>query len=482
MQNDFKARDGQRVTQQMQSLDSIEAPRFEYAERSILSTIFNNDSFDSTSYLPKIFSKLSEDHFQSPLNKNLFNYLRDLDKIGEKVDFTQLATDAYIDPLKFGNTADLAQIQSHDPAFQESQLNQYIEILVLGKTKRTMLDQSIRLQAAAISGNSDEVKTLLPSIEKELAEMAAETSLSGEIGSPKKILKKIIENMESTQKSISGLSYGSKQIDQLTDGMQQGVSVFCGLPSEGKSVLMMMACANAILDKKNIIIFELDMPDVDVLTRLACFISGCDVSLFKKGANRTIGENKSINKAFATLAGSENLEIYDTIFNVEEMEAKIEDFKRRRGSVDLIVVDYWQLIETFEKLDETRTMNKTSKALKAITQKHKCPLVTGAQINENGDTKDSKQIQADAVFQAVIQQTKEDTMLYIKKNRGGRKNVSLPQRMNGLKQKFERYYSQNLIDAWQAGKVTLPSDAVQGGTVIEGWRYDPMENRYSDRY
>ena len=244
----------------------------------------------------------------------------------------------------------------------------------------------------------------------------------------------------------------------------------------------MMACANAILDKKNIIIFELDMPDVDVLTRLACFISGCDVSLFKKGANRTTVENKSINKAFATLAGSENLEIYDTIFNVEEMEAKIEDFKRRRGSVDLIVVDYWQLIETFEKLDETRTMNKTSKALKAITQKHKCPLVTGAQINENGDTKDSKQIQADAVFQAVIQQTKEDTMLYIKKNRGGRKNVSLPQRMNGLKQKFERYYSQNLIDAWQAGKVTLPSDAVQGGTVIEGWRYDPMENRYSDRY
>ncbi len=482
MQNEYKAREGQPARQQTQSLEDVEVPRFEYAERSILSTVFNNGSFLDSGNLPKIFSKLSEDHFQSPMNKNLFNYLRDLDKVGEKVDFTQLATDAYIDPLRFGTTVDLARIQSHDPAFHGAQLDQYIEILVLGKTKRMMFDQSIRLQASAISGDSDEVKVLLPAIEKELAEMAAETSLSGEIGSPKKILKKIMENMESTQKSLSGLSYGSKQIDQLTDGMQQGVSAFCGLPSEGKSVLMMQASVNAILDKKNVIIFEMDMPDVDVMTRLACFISGVDVSLFKKGATRTVGEDKSITKAFTVLAGSDNLEIYDTIFLIEEMEAKVEDFKRRRGSVDLIVVDYWQLIETLEKLDETRTMNKTSKALKAITQKHKCPLVTGAQVNENGDTKDSKQIQADCVFQAVIQKGKDDTTLYIKKNRGGQKNVSLPQRMNGIKQKFERYYSQNIIDAWRSGKVTLPSDAVAGGTVLEGWRYDPINHSYSNKH
>ena len=202
----------------------------------------------------------------------------------------------------------------------------------------------------------------------------------------------------------------------------------------------------------------------------------------KKGANRTVGEDKGITKAFTVLAGSDNLEIYDTIFSIEEIEAKVEDFKRRRGSVDLIVVDYWQLIETLEKLDDTRTMNKTSKALKAITQKHKCSLITGAQINQDGSTKDSKQIDADAVFQAVIQKDKNDmTTLYIKKNRGGQKNVSLPQRMNGLKQKFERYYSQNIIDAWRNGKVNLPNGSEVGGTVDEGWRYDPMNHSYRNK-
>ena len=117
-----------------------------------------------------------------------------------------------------------------------------------------------------------------------------------------------------------------------------------------------------------------------------------------------------------------------------------------------------------------------------MTRKHKCALVTGSQINKDGSTKDSKQIDADAVFQAVIQKDKNDvTTLYIKKNRGGQKNVSLPQRMNGLKQKFEKYYSQNIIDAWRNGKVTLPSDAEVGGTVSEGWRYDPMNHSYRSK-
>ncbi len=455
-----------------------EIPRFDAAEKTILSSIFHSDFLGGS--LEMIFSKLNEDHFFHPMHKKLFNYLRDLNQHGEEWDNVQLMADAYTNPSRIGSTADLVELQSHGTTFSSEQLSKYIEILTLAKTKRALFEQSIRVKDTAMTGEAGEVKVLLSDLEKEIAELSAEASTTSTIGSPRVIIEKIIAEWESEDKGLTGLSYGNRSIDRVTGGMQQGISVFCGLPSDGKSVLMIQACLNAILDGKNVIVFEMDMPDTDVLKRLSCLASGVDITKFKKGETRTVGEHKDMTKIFRQLRDCDNLEIYDTIFDIVEIESEVADFKRRRGSVDLIMVDYWQLIETTEKLDETRTMNKTSKALKALTQKHKCPLVTGAQVNADGDSKDSKQIQADAVFQAIIKDTHSpnETGIFIKKNRNGQRNIFLPQRLNGLKQRFEPYCSQSMKEAASVGKITLPYGVELGDSMPDGMIYDRESNSY----
>lgn len=456
-----------------------EIPRFDAAEKTVLSSIFYSDFIDGS--LELIFSKLNEDHFFHPMHKKLFNYLRDLNQHGKQWDSVVLSSEAYNNPGKIGSMSDLLEMQQHGTTFSTEQLTSYIEILVLGKTKRAMFEQSMRLKDAAMTGEAGDVKVLLSDMEKELAELSSETATTSTIGSPRVILEKIIADWESESQGLTGLSYGNRSIDRITGGMKQGISVFCGLPSDGKSVLMIQACLNAILSQKNVIIFEMDMPDTDVLIRLSCLASGIDVNKFTKGATRTVGEHKNMTKIFKQLRDCDNLEIYDTIFDIVEIEDKVADFKRRRGSVDLIMVDYWQLIETTEKLDETRTMNKTSKALKAITQKNKCPLITGAQVNADGDSKDSKQIQADAVFQAIIKDThdQDKTGIFIKKNRNGQRNIFLSQRLNGLKQRFEPYCSQSMWDAASAGKMQLPYGVKLGDSMPEGMIYDKERNSYS---
>jgi len=456
-----------------------EIPRFDEAEKTILSTIFYNDFVGGS--LQLIFSKLNEDHFFHPLHKRLFNYLRGLNQEGKEWNNVELMSEAYTNPSKIGSTTDLMEIQQHGSTHSTEQLEKYIEILTLGKTKRTMFEQSIRLQEVAISGDAEEVKQLLSDTEKELAEMATETATTSIVGSARLVLEKIIADWESESQGLTGLSYGNKRIDMITGGMQQGISVFCGLPSDGKSVLMLQACINAIMSGKNVIIFEMDMPDTDVLKRLSCLVSGVDINKFQKSAYREKKDDIEMKKAFRHLRDSENFEIYDTIFDIVEIEAKVEDFKRRRGSVDLIMVDYWQLIETTEKLDETRKMNKTSKALKALTQKHKCPLVTGAQVNAEGDSKDSKQIQADAVFQVIIENTQEPnaTGIKIKKNRNGQRNIFLAQRLNGLKQRFEPYCSKSMLEAASVGKIKIPAGMALGDVIQEGIIYNKETHTYS---
>src|SRR2546427_4641385 len=183
---------------------------------------------------------------------------------------------------------------------------------------------------------------------------------------------------------ITGLATHYTDLDEITSGLQRSdLIIIAARPSMGKTAFALNIAENAAIeDQKTVGIFSLEMSREALLLRLLCSQAKVDSHKMRTGSLWRDDMHKVVH-AMEQLAHAP-IFIDDTPGIVlSEMRAKARRLQQSQGRLDLLIVDYLQLMSGGSRRYENRTqeVSAISRGLKALAKELSVPLVARSQLS-----------------------------------------------------------------------------------------------------
>jgi replicative DNA helicase len=183
---------------------------------------------------------------------------------------------------------------------------------------------------------------------------------------------------------ITGLATHYTDLDEMTSGFQKSdLVIIAARPSMGKTAFAMNIAENAaIQDQKVVGMFSLEMSREALLLRLLCSKARVDSHKMRTGSLWKDDMDKVV-RAMEQLARAP-IFIDDTPgIALSEMRAKARRLHQSQGKLDLLIVDYLQLMSGGGRRYENRTqeVSAISRGLKGLAKELKVPVVALSQLS-----------------------------------------------------------------------------------------------------
>ncbi len=193
-----------------------------------------------------------------------------------------------------------------------------------------------------------------------------------------------IQEMEGRAAVLTGLTTGFADLDKMTSGLQrQDLIIIAARPSMGKTSFAMMLAQNAAIHAGAVVgIFSLEMSKEALVMRMLCSQGNIDAQRFRNGF-LSRPEWAQIAKSLGTLADAK-IFLDDTAgITVLEMRAKARRLAAEQKRLDMIVVDYLQLMSGSAKRVESRQqeVSQISRELKSLAKEMNVPVVALSQLS-----------------------------------------------------------------------------------------------------
>jgi len=198
-----------------------------------------------------------------------------------------------------------------------------------------------------------------------------------------------IDNLYKQSREVTGLATSFTEFDRMTSGLQKGeLIIIAARPSMGKTALAINIAQNAAIKSgAKVAVFSLEMSKESLLRRMLATQAWVDQRKLQTGFLGREDHDK-LEKALGLLVESQ-LFIDDTAaISLAEMRAKARRLKQNAGGLDLIVVDYLQLMSATvpssgRKNYENRTqeVSAISRGLKALAKELDVPVMALSQLS-----------------------------------------------------------------------------------------------------
>lgn len=282
-----------------------------------------------------------------------------------------------------------------------------------------------------------------------------------DIGSAINSAMKRIEEMQDCG-GLSGVPSGFVSIDRITMGWQPSdLIILAARPSVGKTAFSLNIARNAAVEHHMpVAFFSLEMPVIQLATRLMIAESGLDADKIKGGAKLENYEWEQLEYKIRDLSKAP-LYIDDTpSLPIMEFRTKAKNLVKNKG-VRLIIVDYLQLMQGPPELRGMREQEVAaiSRTLKATAKELNVPIIALSQLRrmaesrmggggkpQLSDLRESGSIEQDADLVIFIhrpdfvglsenEDEKEKTQIIIAKHRNGQ-TTDIPMRFKGNQVRF----------------------------------------------
>ncbi|MBA2524421.1 MAG: replicative DNA helicase [Pyrinomonadaceae bacterium] len=258
--------------------------------------------------------------------------------------------------------------------------------IVRGKSMlRQLIKASNKITQEAL-GQEDEPEIILDHAEQAIFQLADERIRQGFVHVKpvaEQLLEKIQE-MEGRAAVLTGLTTGFADLDKMTSGLQrQDLIIVAARPSMGKTSFALMLAENAAIHAGAVVgIFSLEMSKEALVMRLLCSQGNIDAQRFRNGF-LSRPEWAQIAKSLGTLADSKIFLDDTASISVLEMRAKSRRLAAEQKKLDLIIVDYLQLMTGAAKRFESRQqeVSQISRELKALSKEMNVPVVALSQLS-----------------------------------------------------------------------------------------------------
>nr|YP_010471908.1 replication helicase subunit [Haslea avium]UVG41373.1 replication helicase subunit [Haslea avium] len=265
------------------------------------------------------------------------------------------------------------------------------------------------------------LETIINNFENQLFNLVTEIK-TPKLFSSAELLNDVFNELKekSLNPNLAGLASGFHDLDLLTQGFQKSdLIIIAGRPSMGKTALGLNIALNIIRKAKlPILFFSLEMSKEQIMYRLLSIETNINQARLKNGKlyqsdwvklNKII---KIMSKIPFFIDDTPNLSIQD-------IQAKIKTILFEQGQIDLVIIDYLQLMQSPNSKMENRVqeLSLITRALKNLARQFNIPIIALSQLSRNVENRiDKKPILSDLRESGSIEQD-ADLVLMLYKNK-----------------------------------------------------------------
>ena len=359
------------------------------AERSILGAIL----LDNLAYNQAAEHLRPEDFFLDS-HRRIYNRMIDLAESSRPIDMITLVEE--LDRKKeLESVGDVGYVSGLvDGVPDRPSIEHYIRI-VRDKALLRGLIHAANSAIARASEQADPAEEILNDAEATIFQLSEKRIGRGFLGIQEIVKESFgsVDNLLQRGQRITGLATHYDVLDEMTSGLQPSdLVILAARPSMGKTAFAMNIAENAAINDGKIVgIFSLEMSREALLLRMLCSSARVDSHKMRTGSLWREDMDKVVH-AMDKLANAP-LFIDDTPgISLSEMRAKARRLQQSQERLDLIVVDYLQLMSGGSgKRYENRTqeVSAISRGLKALAKELRVPVIALSQLSRAPESRGS---------------------------------------------------------------------------------------------
>jgi replicative DNA helicase len=363
------------------------------AERSILGAVLlDNYCYTQAAALLKL------DDFSLDSHRRIYAHMVTLAEAGRPIDYVTLTEELgrRKEVEAIGGVAYLTSLTDGLP--RVSNIEHYIRIVRDKAILRGVIDAANQAIEAAVA-QTETAADVLATFESSLIQLGEKRS-GGEFHTVKQIVKDSFGSIDALYKRgkrVTGLETQFTALDEMTSGLQKSdLVILAARPSMGKTAFAMNIAQNAAVRGGKVVgVFSLEMSRESLLLRLLCAEANVDAHKLRTGflGRQDYGR---LRDALGRLAEA-RLFIDDTpSISVSELRARARRLQHQQGGLDLVVVDYLQLMSgtpSNGKKYENRTqeVSAISRGLKMVAKELGVPVLALSQLSRASETRKGDQ-------------------------------------------------------------------------------------------
>lgn len=216
-----------------------------------------------------------------------------------------------------------------------------------------------------------------------------------------------------TRGGVSGIATGYPDLDEIIGGLQGSQLVIIGSrPSMGKTTLALNICEHVLCDEKPVLFVSLEMDELEVMERLLSSKSRVNGYKIRTGKGLGRDDMKQLGGAYQDL---HNLPFWIASLPCRTMPQVAADarYLKSRQGLDLILVDYIQLIEPEDiRSSRQKQISRICRQLKQLARELRIPVIALSQLGRPVEYRDGyRPTMSDLVGSEAIAQESDIVIL-----------------------------------------------------------------------
>ncbi|CAI8206093.1 MAG: Replicative DNA helicase [Marinobacterium sp. xm-d-530] len=384
------------------------------AEQSVLGGLMlDNNAWDVVSEV------CLEQHFYTGGHRMMFRTMQKLIDQGRPIDVVTLSEelDRTGELERAGGLEYLVDLARNTPS--TSNIRAYSEIVRDRALLRQMISISTEISDSSFFPDGRSADEVLNEAESKIFQIAENRPSQSGPQSVNPLLKAAVERIDelfSNGDALTGLTTGFDDLNERTGGLQSSdLIIVAARPSMGKTTFAMNLVENALMgDDKPILVFSLEMPAAQLMTRMLSSLGRINQTRVRNGQL----EDDDWPKLTAAVNMLKNKPLYiddQPGISPNEMRTRARRIVREHGEIGMIMVDYLQLMQIKTGKSEGRTaeISEISRSLKALAKEMSCPVVALSQLNRSLEQRPNKRpVNSDLRESGAIEQD-ADVIMFI---------------------------------------------------------------------
>ena len=424
------------------------------AEQSVLGAMFLDKEC-----IPDVVSKIHSDDFYIDRHRELFNAILELYNLGKPIDLVTLEEQLILRGSleKIGGIKFVVDVANSVPSTDS--VIYYADIVKDKAVLRSLIAMASYIEESCYKGDS-ETDDILAKAQQDMIKITQGRTTNGlvHIGTYIDDSVELLDKLSRKNETITGIPTGFIDVDKKTAGLHPAeLILIAGRPGMGKSSFALNIAQNvAVQAHKNVAVFSLEMPGIQIANRMLSCEAKISSERIKKGDLRDEDWGK-LASATEILSRS-GIYIDDTSsITATEIGARCRKLMLEKG-LDLVVIDYLQLMSASGRGGGNRSQEvaEISRSLKVLANDLNIPLIALSQLSRSSDKEKREPVLSDLRDSGAIEQ---DADIVIFLHRDGYYNPD-SEEPNKTKCNFAKYRNGEVgpVDLTWLGEYTSFSD------------------------
>jgi len=359
------------------------------AEQAVLGAMFL-----SKYALEKVLEEMTKERFYLASHGKIFEVIKYLAEKGNPIDITTVT--AELDKRKelgsIGGVEYLTEIINCVPT--AANVDYYLKIVEEKYLRRALIETATKIAGDGF-GSTDNIGDILDEAEKQMQNVI-KNRMGTEFRTIQDVLFKAQADLEELSKQkgeITGIPTGFYDLDRITKGLHPNeLIIVAARPAMGKTAFALNLAVNmAVNAKKSVALFNMEMGAEQLINRMLASVGQIDMGKIITGKLEH-QDWKRINESISRLADTK-IFIDDTPgMTVSEIRAKCRRLANSSDGLDVVIIDYLQLISGGAKYAGQRQqeVSEISRSLKTMSLELGIPVIALAQLSRSVEGREDK--------------------------------------------------------------------------------------------